>query len=260
MDLKEFYLENVKDSDYHYRFRNTVQNANITYNIFTGCEETNDYEFEIFDAEEAITKFRELCQPDVGFSDNENKCWFYLITFYLYKMEYEIKEFPRVLARPPVEPTDFTYGDIRNRIIAEGNDDNGTVRYATRRQFVANLTFMQKSNHIDIDSSIDQKFIEISNRQASFNNMSIDEKLAEIANLIENLLKKKGNFVQLDYSQVCFGYVTNEMITNYRKQMQCFRHATDSSIAERKNFTEDQKNFLVDYGLTIVKVIYALAK
>ena len=37
--------------------------------------------------------------------------------------------------------------------------------------------------------------------------MSIDEKLAEIANLIENLLKKKGNFVQLDYSQVCFGYV-----------------------------------------------------
>ena len=201
-----------------------------------------------------------MCQPDVGFSDNENKCWFYLITFYLYKMGYEIKEFPRVLARPPVEPTDFTYGDIRNRIIAEGNDDNGTVRYATRRQFVANLTFMQKSNHIDIDSSIDQKFIEISNRQASFNNMSIDEKLAEIANLIENLLKKKGNFVQLDYSQVCFGYVTNEMITNYRKQMQCFRHATDSSIAERKNFTEDQKNFLVDYGLTIVKVIYALAK
>ena len=155
LDALDAYLENVKSTDYHYRFRNTVQNANITYNIFTGCEETNDYEFEIFDAEEAITKFRELCQPDVGFSDNENKCWFYLITFYLYKMGYEIKEFPRVLARPPVEPTDFTYGDIRNRIIAEGNDDNGTVRYAMRRQFVANLTFMQKSNHIDIDSSID---------------------------------------------------------------------------------------------------------
>ena len=47
MDLKEFYLENVKDSDYHYRFRNTVQNANITYNIFTGYEETNDYEKEV---------------------------------------------------------------------------------------------------------------------------------------------------------------------------------------------------------------------
>ena len=42
--------------------------------------------------------------------------------------------------------------------------------------------------------------------------------------------------------------------------MQCFRHATDSAIAERKRFTEAQKNFLVYYGLTIVKVINALAK
>ena len=56
---------------------------------------------------------------------------------------YEIKEFPRILARPPVDPTDFTYRDIRNRIIALGGDDNGTVRYATRRTFVADLTFEQ---------------------------------------------------------------------------------------------------------------------
>ena len=100
-----------------------------------------------------------------------------------------IKEFPRLLARPPVAPSDFTYGEIRNRIIAEGDDDNGTVQYAVRRTFVARLTFEQKSTYVDIDDSINQKFIEISNRQASFNNMSIDEKLAEIANLIESLLK-----------------------------------------------------------------------
>ena len=259
MDLKEFYFQNIQESEYHHRFYKSIKDVNKVYNFFSGCEEVEDFDFEIYDAEEAITKFRELCQPDVGFT-NENKCWFYLITYYLYKMGYEIKEFPRILERPPVEPTDFTYGDIRNRIIAEGNDDKGTVRYATRRQFVANLTFIQKSNHIEIDSTVDQKFIEISNRQASFNNMSTDEKLAEIANLIENFLKKKGNFVELDYSQICFGYVTNEIITTYRKQMQCFRHATDSAIAERKRFTEAQKNFLVDYGLTIVKVINALAK
>ena len=64
------------------------------------------------------------------------------------------------------------------------------VRYASRRKFVAGLTFELKSSHIDIDDLINQKFVEISNRQASFNNMSTDEKLAEIANLIENLLKK----------------------------------------------------------------------
>lgn len=81
----------------------------MVYDIFNRCKEVNDYKFEVHDAEEAIEKFRELCQPGVSFSDNEQKCWFYLITYYLYKMGYEIKEFPKVLARPPVEPSDFTY-------------------------------------------------------------------------------------------------------------------------------------------------------
>ena len=108
------------------------------------------------------------------------------------------------------------------------------------------------------DISIDQKFIEISNRQASFNNMSTEEKLAEIANLIENLLKKNGKFVKPDYSKVCFSYITDDMVANYRKKMHCFRHATDEAIKERNSYTEEQKNFFVDYGLTIVKVIYSL--
>lgn len=175
-------------------------------------------------------------------------------------MGYEIKEFPRVLARPPVDPSDFTYGEIRNRIIAQGDHDNGTVRYATRRVFVANLTFELKSNYIEVDDIIDQKFIEISNRQASFNNMSTDEKLAEIANLIENLLKKNKKFITPDYTKICFDYITDDIVTGYRKKMHCFRHATSEAIAERKIYTEEQKNFFVDYGLTIVKVIYALLK
>lgn len=175
MDLKEFYFQNIKESEYHYRFLESVKKVNYTYNIFCGEEETQNYQFEIYDVEEAITKFKELCQPDVDFS-GENKCWFYLITYYLHMLGYEIKEFPRILARPPVDPTDFTYRDIRNRIIALGGDDNGTVRYATRRTFVADLTFEQKSCNIEVNDSINQKFIEISTRQASFNSMHIDEK------------------------------------------------------------------------------------
>ena len=165
-----------------------------------------------------------------------------------------------MLARPPVDPSDFTYGEIRNKIIAQGDDDNGTVRYAIRRKFVADLTFELKSNHIDIDNLINQKFIEISNRQASFNNMSIDEKLAEIANLIENLLKKNGKFITPDYPKVCFDYISNDVVTSYRKKMHCFRHATDEAMAERNSYSEEQKNFFVDYGLTIIKAIHSLLK
>lgn len=260
MDLKDFYFQNVKESEYHYRFFDSIKNVNNVHNIFSGYEEVNNYKFEVHDIEEAILKFRELCQPEVRFANNEQKCWFYLITFYLYKMGYEIKEFPRVLARPPIEPSDFTYGEVRNRIIAQGEHDNGTVRYATRRVFVANLTFELKSNYIEVDDAIEQKFIEISNRQASFNNMSTDEKLAEIANLIENLLKKSGRFIVLDYTKICFDYISDNIVTSYRKKMQCFRHATSDAVAERKKYTEEQKNFFVDYGLTIVKAIYVLLK
>lgn len=173
-------------------------------------------------------------------------------------MGYEIKEFPRLLARPPVEPSDFAYGEIRNRIIAQGFDDNGTVRYAVRRTFIAGLTFEIKSNHIEINDAIEQKFTEISNRQASFNNMSMDEKLAEIANLIENLLKINGKFVTPDYTKVCFEYISNDNVTSYRKKMHCFRHSTNEAILERKTYSEEQKSFFVDYGLTIVKAVHSL--
>lgn len=260
MDLRDFYFQNIQEDEYHYRFYDSIANVNKIYNIFNGYEEVNDCEFEVYDTEEAITKFRELCQPEMSFSSKEQKCWFYMITYYLYKMGYTIKEFPRVLARPPVDPSDFTYGEIRSKIIAQGDDDNGTVRYATRRKFVASFTFELKSNHVDIDYMINQKFIKISNRQADFNNMSTDEKLAEIANMIENLLKKNGKFITPDYSKICFNYISKDMVIKYRNQMQCFRHATDDAIIERNSYSEEQKSFLIDYGLTIVKVIYSLLR
>ena len=256
MDLREFYLQNIKEDEYHYRFYDDIENVNKEYNIFTGYEEVNDFEFKVYDIEEAILKFKEWCQPEASFYKRENKCWFYLLTYYLHKTGYEIKEFPRVLARPPVEPSDFTYGEIRNRIIAQGGDDNGTVRYATRRAFIANLTFELKSNHIEITDSINQKFIEISNRQSSFTNMSTDEKLAEIANLIENILKKDGKFLAIDYSLVCFDYINEETVKGYRHKLQCFRHSSDESIRERASFSDEQKSFLIDYGLVIIKVIH----
>lgn len=258
MDLKDFYFQNVKEDEYHYRFYESIENANKIYNIFSGYEEVNNFEFYVYDTEEAIMKFRELCQPEISFSDNGKKCWFYLISYYLHKMGYEIKEFPRVLARPPVEPSEFTYGEIRNRIIAQGDDEQGAVRYATRRKFVASMIFEIHSNHIAVDSPIHQKFIEISNRQASFNNMSTDEKLAEIANLIENLLKKNGKFITPDYSELCCDYISDNIVASYRRKMHCFRHATNEAIEERKSYSEKQKNFFVDYGLTIVKAIHSL--
>ncbi|MFQ6791665.1 MAG: hypothetical protein ACLRT4_02650 [Thomasclavelia sp.] len=258
MDLRAFYFQNIQQNEYHHSFYSLIKNVNTTHNIFNGYEETKNYTFEVFDAEEAITKFKELCNPSTNIESNENKCWFYLITYYLYKMGYELKEFPRVLARPPKDPIDFTYGEIRTKLIALGEDHDGIVRYATRRKFISTLTFELKSPNIEIEDAINQKFIEISNRQAPFSSMSTDEKLAEIANLIENLLKKDNNFIILDYSRICFEYISNDIVISYRKKIQCFRHAHDKAIAERNSYTEEQKKFFIDYGLTIINAIHSL--
>ena len=76
MDLREFYFQNIQENDYHYRFHESIENVNQMYNVFRGVEEVNNFEFIVYDTEEAITKFKELCQPEVSFSGSENRWWF----------------------------------------------------------------------------------------------------------------------------------------------------------------------------------------
>lgn len=70
MDLRQFYLENVSEQEYYYKFYDLVQSINETYNIFEGRQETHDYKFLIDDIDDAIEKFKYLCQPEfVGWYD-----------------------------------------------------------------------------------------------------------------------------------------------------------------------------------------------
>lgn len=64
-DLKEYYLNNVSENEYHYRFRSYILASNKKYNIFFGEEEDEELEFLIIDIEEAIEKFKSLCQPEI---------------------------------------------------------------------------------------------------------------------------------------------------------------------------------------------------
>lgn len=261
MDLKKFYFDNIESNEYHYKFYyfiDDINNSNNQYDELLGFKGIEDYSFDIFDDEEAIGKFKELCQPETGFGNPDNTCWFYLVTYYLYKKGYVIKEFPRILSRPYPEPSRFTDNEIRSKVLSNGGGINGTVPFRERRKLISSLTFKKKTSSLELDDSIDKRFIEISNRQASFNDMSTDEKLESIANVIENMLKKEGTFIKPDYSSICFDYISDDDVRTYRKKLQCFRHATNESIDERKNYSEEQKSFLIDYGIIIIKSIRLL--
>ena len=259
INLKEYYLNNISESEYHYRFRSYILSANKKFNFFFGEEEDEELEFFILDMEEAIEKFKSLCQPEIQTFSKEQTCWFYLLTFFFHRNGYYIEEFPHILRRPPNEPTVFTYTEIRNRAFSLGlQNPNGSIPYSARRNIVANFSFKTNGATLDLGESIEEKFKKISTRNASFQEMALDEKLQEIANLIENMLKENGNFIKLDYASFVFDYLSDETIKKYRNQMQCFRHSSEKSIAERSSYTDIQKNFFVDFGIVIVKTIHVL--
>ena len=261
INLLDFYKKNITKDDYYYKFYEDIvtkpEEANKALNDFLGVNDdvsSNDI-FEIFDEEDAIKKFRDLCEPNLSFYNNENTILFLLVSYFLNKSNYVIKEFPRILQRTPINITYFTINYIRNRAFELKLDDNGTVRYQTRRKIIADLHIEKKAD-TNITEDLNLKFQEISTRSARFENMSTDEKIREILNMIEYLLKDNGKYVKLDYEKITLNTINEQLIIDFKKQIQCFRHASEESIKERKSFTDDQKKFIIDYGIMLCNLIY----
>lgn len=155
IDLRKYYLENIREDNYYYRFYDLVRDVNKAYNVFVGENETKAFQFTVFDEIDAIEKFKSLCQPDRNLICNEDKCWFYLVSYYLNSRGYIIEQFPNVLSRPPMDPSNFTYSEIKNKALALGLDTGGTVRWATRRKIVAELNFTRKASCVAIGEALD---------------------------------------------------------------------------------------------------------
>ena len=264
INLEKYYKEHISKEDYYYKFYNELitkaeEDKKVMEEIsfITNDDPYDEMVYEAFDDEDVIRILKDLCEPTLDITTIKNTRLFYFVLFYLHDNSYRIKEFPRIIDRPPEDPYKFTCNDIRNFAIDKGLDHNGTVQYMTRRKIVENLTF-EKNTSIKVEDNVDKMFIEISTRNARFENMTIDEKIKEIANLIENLLCVDGNYIKLDYSKHCFKYINDEIIKTYRKQIQCFRHASNNALEERKQFSKEQKEFIIDYGITIIKLIHNL--
>ena len=108
---------------------------------------------------------------------------------------------------------------------------------------------------IKMPDDLNKKIELISTRNASFEQMPIDEKIKELGNLIEFMLKGKSGFVSIDYS-FSSDLINDDSVIKYRKKVQCFRHSSQESLNERNNFTKEQKAFLIDYGILLNVYIY----
>ena len=130
----------------------------------------------------------------------------------------------------------------------------GTVKMQDFSQMVQNTSAQATSQ---TDKTAATKEVSEVDEMAAFK-QEIYEKLAEIVNLIENLLKKDDKYLKLNYSEICEEFLNDDIIKKYKKILQCFRHSAEHSIEERSTFTDDKKDFFIDFGIVIVKTIHKL--
>lgn len=257
INLLDFYIDNIKKNEYHYKFFLTIKvyifDENLDKNI-----SGEKYDFDVFDPKDALENIKDLCEPGMNYTRKE-EVLFYTSCYYIYKSGYRIKQFPDIVSRPHEDVSKFTYDNITDKLYSMGiKTANGSVPWTARRAFVGEFELERIPGRTFKDLTLDEKFIEISNRSASFSEMETDEKIAELNNMIEHLLNKDGKYLVLDYSPIALSYINDESIKIYKKNTQCFRHKSENALNEKNNYTDLQKEFLIEYGIIIVTTIHEL--
>lgn len=245
IDLKKYFIERYKDYKYYeFYFADLLINNEVKGMIV--CDEVD-----------AIEKFKSLIQPynkSRTIIDAQNDLEFLYICFYLNDLGYYIEQFPGYLERP-TNRYDFSYDKIRNKLLSLGGY-HGVVAWADRRVFIENLEF-KKIETNKIADDLAEILKKVSTRNAEFISMTYDEKLEAICNSIEYLLKpgkKSDKFLVLDYTD-SEGYLSDDIVKGFRNKLECFRHSTPDDINKRSEYTDEQKKFLVSYGLVIIDYI-----
>lgn len=114
------------------------------------------------------------------------------------------------------------------------------------------------SNDVEINNNLDEIIKEISTRGARFQKMTDDEKLKELSNLIEYLLKDKKAFRTLNFKEYTRNFLSDDDIKKYREELNDFRHSSKLSIDKRTQIKPYEKHFLINFGITIVNHIYEI--
>lgn len=115
--------------------------------------------------------------------------------------------------------------------------------------------FNLQSINLSINEDVGHIFKIVSTRNAEFEQMPVDEKLSNLNMVIEYILNEKKKYKNIDSTKLFLDLIDNDVIKQYRNKTHCFRHGSKDAIEERKKINNDQKDFLIDYGVTICKVI-----
>lgn len=250
IDLLE-YFDNHAEGTYYERFCTKIQRVNDEYAVIFGVDPSL-LEYKLYDEVELEDKFRLICQPPDNHT-SEDESWFILISFYFFRHNIYIRQFPKLFERPK-SLLDFAYTDIRQYAFDNGytNGNMTTVRWFIRRQIISELVFEKSGPGVIPTEEIVELINIIESNDTSWQKMSVDAKLSALNNVIEHELKRDGRFIDIPDIDNIYDFVK---CREFRSNTQCMRHGSEEALRDRRKFNDSEKQFLVDYGVSLVHLI-----
>lgn len=250
IDLLE-YFDNHVEGTYYERFCDRIRSCDAETAVVFGLE-PSILEFKLYDEVELEDKFRSICQPPDDYT-SEDESWFILISFYFFHHNIYIRQFPKLFERPR-GLFDFAYIDIRQYAF-DNNYTNGnmtTVRWSIRRQIISELVFERSVQGVIPNEEVVNLINIIESNDNSWQEMTIDAKLAALNNVIEHCLKRDREFIEIpEIDNICDFVKCRE----FRIKTHCMRHGSQDALHNRSIMSNSEKQFLVDYGVSLVHLI-----
>ena len=244
MDLTKYFFDRYDKNKYPY-YERILQHYDT--NMF------KNYPCRFIDDDEIIFKWKAYTYPSSFEDDDETIFEFIIMSFYLLNEGYVIEEHPKLLFKIAA-PSYISEGILKEATRTKiGTKSNGAVAWADRRMYSNSLNFIKKNNEIPYSTNMQDIFKLVSSANKEFKDMTIDEKLEQIRNVFSYIGKtENGKYININIDEISKGYVTKNQLMNYQNELQCFRHGEKEMITKRREYTEQQKQFLIDYGLMLI--------
>lgn len=255
MNLIEYFLNNFDKFENHKWYKEEQIKLLLLNNqkmITHNCSfiiKNKDYAFNIF---------KKLLEPNTNNITKEKNILYILLLFYFEIKGLEIPDLNNYFENP------IDYSNIDNALVSiilyiRDEKLKGETNYKIRRNYNSNLKLVEKSNNLlneKLFSYIEIKKLSTSDKKFSL--LEKREKLETLVKTIENLLKKpSGDFININ-ENLLLNILNNEMIKKYRQQNWFIRHGNEDALSEGKKLSEDELDFLIDFGIVICGRIYHL--
>jgi len=203
-----------------------------------------------------IDSFRILIEPHSHIEKESLEEYIYtLYRIYFYHERYKLIPLDNFYLINPTYDSFIEYLRNETRKSKYSASYKGNIEWAAIREYINEIKF-EKNHHIQTDNGVLALIKQITINSKSFNELEIDEKLLNIKSCNEYIIDKLGGAKNIDYKKLFLNIFDSEIILNFMNKLHAFRHFKKDTILERKNYSINDKLFLLETGIMLINHLY----